>query len=682
MIFVLFTLGMGFMISKMERYQPVVLWALVSLFLLGSLAIAQAKGKAPDPSPSEASPNDTGMEIQVPDYSWHTSAELDREYETITERLKNLNIMLAEDKRMAKREDMQYEQQRLTQLVDALKLEISRFPRKGDLFRWEGYTSNPKQMAVAVVSCIVLFILALWGIAKLEQDRLARKRKIPTVDAEMMQNPNFVEMEDGRMGVELVDHNPVPQPAPLDETERRSPDTFAADTFTTGAIGVEEPSTSDDDSEDGFVLESTSFSDNLPARRTDELAVVDDKRISLRDMQLNLDSLLAKNDQDLNPILDFVLQQATSYGASDIHCEHRQDRHVVRFRVDGELQEILSLPEKYEKNWINVIKVRSQLKIFERAKVQEGRLPFSYEGKTLYCRVSIMPNIGYEKVVLRVFGEDSLHYELGLLGLSDITEQSLKLSLQRRSGLVFLVGPTGSGKTTTIYSALRYVLQHHRGANVVTIEDPVERRLDGITQIEINPTKNMTFENTLASVLRQDPEVIMVGEIRDKATADLAIQAGLTGHLALTTLHTSSTSGVVDRLLGLGVDAVTLYEALSCIVSQRLIRKNCLHCAEPYQPEAYAIEAIEPIMHTILEPNWLRGQGCDRCLERGFWGRTPIDETLIMTAAGRDELLSARDVRERKQALQALVASPIFNHGVIKASEGVTPLEEILQVLA
>ena len=638
-------------------------WTLVASSLLAVPLPGQAEEATP---PAAQVPQETEDAFVIPDYPWYTAKELSQEYQTTEEKLKNLETMMAEDRRMAKRQDMLFEQRRLTKLISVMEGELYRFPREGDLLRWDGYTTNPKQMAVAVVFGIGLFILALWGIAKLEQKRLAKNR-IPThMDAELVNNPNLVDLGDGRLGVELSEPSYSPGSPP------------AFDKAFAGSSGASD--TSQDDAD--FVLETTSFTGNLPAKRTDELSVVNDKRIALRDMQLNVDGILDKNDQDLNLILDFVLDQATAYGASDIHCEHRQDRHIVRFRVDGELQEIIQLPEKIEKNWINVIKVRSQLKIFERATVQEGRLPFQYEGKTLYCRVSIMPNIGFEKVVLRVFGEESLHYDLGLLGLSDVTEQSLKLSLQRRSGLVFLVGPTGSGKTTTIYSALRYVSQHHRGANIVTIEDPVERRLDGITQIEINPTKNMTFDNTLASVLRQDPEVIMVGEIRDKATADLAIQAGLTGHLALTTLHTGTTSGVVDRLLGLGVDALTLYEALSCIVSQRLVRKNCLYCRETYMPAPATLEAIAPILHTLLDQNWQRGKGCDHCLERGYWGRTPIDETLIMTAVGRDDLLAAKDVRERKQALQNLVATPIFNNGVVKAGEGITPLEEILQVLA
>jgi type IV pilus assembly protein PilB len=382
-----------------------------------------------------------------------------------------------------------------------------------------------------------------------------------------------------------------------------------------------------------------------------------------------------------SPVINLInglIQRAIQEGASDIHIEPSRTVCRVRLRVDGVLHPLMAPPLDVHPALVSRLKVMARLDIAERRLPQDGRIQVVTRSRTVDLRFSSLPGIYGEKVVLRVLDKSQAVLDLERLGLSTGNAKRFRELLARSHGLLLVTGPTGSGKTTTLYAAVRHLNSAER--NIVTIEDPVEYQIDTINQNQVNDAIGLSFPKFLKHVLRQDPDVIMLGEIREQQTAEIAVQAALTGHLVLSTLHTNDSIGAITRLIDMGVEPFLLSSALIGVMAQRLVRSVCMKCKTTFTapPDAMASHGIElPPMQRLV-----RGRGCSSCFDSGYKGRVAIHEILASDAALQRLIVSnpARDeldgfVRERK--IETLV-----HHGVERAIAGETTLEEVLRVVA
>ncbi len=377
-------------------------------------------------------------------------------------------------------------------------------------------------------------------------------------------------------------------------------------------------------------------------------------------------------------LVSLVILTAMRDGASDVHFEPTRYCTRIRYRLDGKLRLLMSPPASMHAAIVSRIKVIGQMDISEKRLPQEGRVHIIADGREIDLRVSTMPTILGEKVVIRVLDKSNLSFELEDLGLYGAALARFREMLRHPHGLVLVSGPTGSGKTTTLYSALD--LLRNDSVNIVTVEDPVEYQLEGINQIQVNSQVGLTFARALRSILRQDPDIIMVGEVRDEDTARVAVQAALTGHLVLSTIHTNDSPGVVTRLLDMGIQSYLLASSLVGAVSQRLARKICSHCKTSYYPTADVLERAG--WADRASAVYQRGEGCRRCHNSGFKGRCGIYE--VMLADGEIERLIHQ--RAEEQQIREYLAQTEFtslrSEGLKLVEEGKTKLEEILRVTA
>jgi type II secretory ATPase GspE/PulE/Tfp pilus assembly ATPase PilB-like protein len=392
--------------------------------------------------------------------------------------------------------------------------------------------------------------------------------------------------------------------------------------------------------------------------------------------------------------LDNLLGYAMGLNASDIHIEPWEDNVLIRFRVDGVLREIMRLPKKYIGPLIARVKVLSNLQLDEHFLPQDGRFKADISGFQFDIRVSIMPNIHGEKAVLRLLAASFRPSSFEELGMSSEIQKISEEGIKKTYGMVLITGPTGSGKTTTLYTML--VKLNNPGVNICTIEDPVEYQLPGINQTQVNPKIGLTFAVGLRAFLRQDPNIILVGEIRDFETADIAIQAALTGHLVLSTLHTNDSPTAVPRLIDLGVPPYLISASLNMVLAQRLVRKICVDCIFSEKTTDYHRNAVKEQLIALgysqeeavekvknLLPDYIyRGKGCIMCNFSGYRGRTGIFEGFLMDE-GLRELVSRKDftLDAFKKALKERNFSTMFEDGLNKVSVGVTTLEEVLRVI-
>ncbi len=402
--------------------------------------------------------------------------------------------------------------------------------------------------------------------------------------------------------------------------------------------------------------------------------------IPLQDLQSHIDNFLIENPNAYNQLMYFIFRQAILWHASDIHMQRSGGWFEVKFRLDGLLHPTCVLDLHREREMINIVKIMSRMKTFEHREAQEGRLDFQMSDHWYDFRVSVVPIVDTEKIVIRIFGDEDVPFNLDRLGLSiDTTERSKEI-LQQRFGLFLLVGPTGSGKTTTMYSSLLHLQNAIGGLNIVTLEDPVEHVFEGITQIQINPVKNLSFESGFRNILRQDPEVIMIGEIRDGEATKLVTRAAQTGHLVISTVHAVTTLGAVDRMLDLGADPYALHTTLSAVLSQRLVKQVCLHCRSAYQPDpAYVAEAMKILGSGDIE--WQQGKGCEHCLQRGYRGRIVLDELLAIPLHERERLAGIENRAQRQEILRQYINHSLYEDGVRKAAAGLTTLDEVAMTL-
>ncbi|MDA8433526.1 MAG: type II secretion system ATPase GspE [Nitrospiraceae bacterium] len=379
-------------------------------------------------------------------------------------------------------------------------------------------------------------------------------------------------------------------------------------------------------------------------------------------------------------LLNAILQQAVKERASDIHIEPYEKELDVRMRVDGILHRVLAPPKIIQDALISRIKIMANLDIAEKRLPQDGRIRLLIGGRDIDIRVSVIPTTFGERAVLRLLDRKQGLIGLWEVGLDRTDGERLEELLRRTNGIILVTGPTGSGKTTTLYAALNRV--HTEEKNIITVEDPVEYQLKGIGQIHVNPKIGLTFASGLRSILRQDPDVIMVGEIRDVETAEIAIQASLTGHLVLSTLHTNDAPSAIVRLIDMGVEPFLVASSLMAVLAQRLVRTICPHCRESY---AASETERSYFANTRLAPkagafSLYRGRGCEKCQGKGYLGRTGIFETLIVTDPVRQMISDRIDSQSVKSAAVAQGMKTLRADGFEKALKGITTVEEVLRV--
>jgi len=383
-----------------------------------------------------------------------------------------------------------------------------------------------------------------------------------------------------------------------------------------------------------------------------------------------------------SPVINFVnslIGQAVKEGASDVHFEPEKEGIQIRYRVDGLLHDVMSAPKSLQAGVISRIKILANMDIAEKRVPQDGRFEIKVGEKDIDIRISTLPTAYGEKIVMRLLDKVSILIGLEELGFKKETLDDFDRYFRRPYGLILVTGATGSGKTTTLYSVLQTINTPEK--NIVTIEDPVEYQLKRITQVQVNTKVGVTFATGLRSILRQDPDVVMVGEIRDRDTANLAIQAALTGHLVLSTLHTNDAPGAVARLIDMGAEPFLIASSLTAVVSQKLIRKVCIGCAAPYAPPRDLVESLELDKHLAGKAlKLLKGTGCADCRGSGYAGRIGLYEFLPITDAIRELIVRrASSVEIRKGANRAQYRS-LRSEGILKALEGLTSLEEVLRV--
>lgn len=374
-------------------------------------------------------------------------------------------------------------------------------------------------------------------------------------------------------------------------------------------------------------------------------------------------------------LLNALLMEAVKEKASDIHIEPYEKSIDVRFRVDGMLSKVLSPPKIIQDALISRIKILAGLDIAEKRLPQDGRIRLLVGGRNFDIRVSIIPTAMGERAVLRLLDRQSGILSLDMLGLTDTLFSSLKNALSRHNGIILVTGPTGSGKTTTLYASLLRLNTEDR--NIITVEDPVEYQLSGIGQMHVNPKIGLTFATGLRSILRQDPDIMMVGEIRDLETAEIAVHASLTGHLVLSTLHTNDAPSATTRLIDMGIEPFLVASSLVCILAQRLVRMVCPHCRESYAPSRQELSylGIDPPPSVLY-----RGNGCDKCIGKGYLGRTGIYELLEITPNIRAMIAERRDAQAIKAAAMSAGFQPLHENAVDKILSGITTIEEVLRV--
>ncbi len=384
------------------------------------------------------------------------------------------------------------------------------------------------------------------------------------------------------------------------------------------------------------------------------------------------DLLENADDAPIIRLINALLAEAIRANASDIHIDSYEQRLVIRMRVDGVMREMLQPPKSLANLIISRIKIMAKLDISEKRLPMDGRISLRIANRPVDVRVSTMPSGHGERVVMRLLDKQASNLQLGQLGMSEAMVQQLDKMIHRPHGIILVTGPTGSGKTTTLYAALARLNNHVR--NIMTIEDPIEYHIDGIAQSQVNTKVDFGFARGLRAMLRQDPDIVMVGEIRDAETVEIAIQASLTGHLVLSTLHTNSAIGAITRLQDMGTETFLLSSSLTGVLAQRLVRSLCTACREPYEPNQRELETIGIDVDVLYRPN-----GCKKCGNTGYRGRTGIHELISIS----EELRQLIHDSAPQHVIEKLAFAKTYNlcqSGYIKTAAGITALEEIIRV--
>ncbi|MFA5239595.1 MAG: ATPase, T2SS/T4P/T4SS family [Phycisphaerae bacterium] len=397
-----------------------------------------------------------------------------------------------------------------------------------------------------------------------------------------------------------------------------------------------------------------------------------------RSQSIDLDEL--KELSESNPVkklLNLVLLQAIRDKASDVHFEPFEHEYKMRYRIDGVLYEMVPPPRHIAAALSSRIKVMASLDIAERRLPQDGRIALTVQGKPVDLRVSVLPTMFGESVVLRILDRSTLSLDLEKMGLSQYDLKVLRQLIRKPNGIIIVTGPTGCGKTTTLYSALTEI--NDIETKIITTEDPVEYDIDGIIQVQMKPDIGLTFAKCLRSILRQDPDVIMVGEIRDLETAEIAAQSSLTGHIVFTTLHTNDAPSSIARLLDLGVEPFLITATLEGIVAQRLVRKICEGCKAPFEPSEAQLMELGLTPADIKGKNFFYGQGCSKCNNTGYRGRTAIFEIMLFTDKIRELIMNQASTNLLRQAAKENGMTLLRENGMTAIYNGITTVDEVVK---
>jgi type IV pilus assembly protein PilB len=408
-------------------------------------------------------------------------------------------------------------------------------------------------------------------------------------------------------------------------------------------------------------------------------ADIDESAVQLQAHGADVDLTNVEALVDGSPIINLVnylLMQAIRGKASDIHIEPSRKFSIVRFRVDGQMYEALRPRRDMHAAIVSRIKVMGKMDIAEHHRPQDGRFQVTVEGREVDFRVSTLPTVLGEKIVMRILDKENLTFNLDLLGVPPDMLKNLKTLLAKPYGLLLVTGPTGSGKTTTLYSALELIKSVHR--NVVSVEDPVEYQVELVNQIQVDESRQLSFSSALRSILRQDPDIIMVGEIRDVPTAQIAVQAALTGHLVLSTLHTNDCAGAIHRLVDMGIESFKIAAALDGVVAQRLIRTVCQSCKTFSYPSRELLETIH--YKGDFRRSFVRGEGCPKCHDTGFSGRTGIYEVMVVDREIRGLIAQNAGSDAIRDCYRRAGGRTLLEQGVRLAEKELTSLDEVMRV--
>ncbi|MCI0619909.1 GspE/PulE family protein [Candidatus Wolfebacteria bacterium] len=382
-------------------------------------------------------------------------------------------------------------------------------------------------------------------------------------------------------------------------------------------------------------------------------------------------------------LVDELIAYAQGMRASDIHIDPSERNVRIRLRIDGVLQKSLSVPRHFHDEIISRIKVLAGLRTDEHQAAQDGRFRAHLPDKSAVdIRVSIAPTYHGENAVLRLLADKEEQFTLGMLGFSDDDRAKIQEAIERPTGMILATGPTGSGKTTTLYTIIKML--NTEGVSIVTIEDPIEYAVDGIEQIQVNARASLTFANGLRSILRQDPNIIMVGEIRDKETAGIAVNTALTGHLLLSTLHTNDAATTLPRLLDMGIEPYLVASTVNIAIGQRLVRRICPDCkAERAMTDAERDRLLELLPHLVVESDRVlhEGKGCNECGGTGYRGRLCVNEVMMMDGEVREAVLRKASASEIRKIAIRNGMTPMLADGLYKAQQGLTTVEEVLRVV-
>lgn len=404
----------------------------------------------------------------------------------------------------------------------------------------------------------------------------------------------------------------------------------------------------------------------------------DDMEMMEGDLEEVQDLLDSDDEAPIIRLVNQLLFRAVKQGASDIHIEPFEKELMVRFRIDGVLYDIMHPPKKAQNGILSRVKIMASLNIAEKRLPQDGRIRLKLAGKDIDIRVSTLPTSFGESIVMRLLDRSKVLRNLDDIGLEGKNLEDIRELIQKSHGIVLVTGPTGSGKTTTLYSALAEI--NSPELKIITVEDPVEYQLPGINQTQVNAKIDMTFANGLRAILRQDPDVVMIGEIRDQETAEIAIQASLTGHLVLSTLHTNDSASSATRLIDMGVEPFLVASSLVGIIAQRLIRTLCHHCAESYDPSDFEMEQLEITREQIQNGRVYKAVGCSSCSETGYTGRTAIHEILMVDDEMRALITKNVDAITIKKNAMTKGLITLRESAIKLMLNGKTTIEEVLSI--
>jgi general secretion pathway protein E len=404
----------------------------------------------------------------------------------------------------------------------------------------------------------------------------------------------------------------------------------------------------------------------------------EDSKGILSEIEATADLLDDTSDAPIIKLVNHILSQSIKSRASDVHIEPFQAGFKVRYRVDGILYDLLTPPKWIQAALISRIKVMAKMNIAEKRLPQDGRLEVRVGDQEIDVRVSTIPTSFGERVVMRLLNKSGSVLKLSELGPNPEKLTQLERLVKSPNGIILVTGPTGSGKTTSLYAVLSSI--NTPDINIITVEDPVEYQLKGISQIQVNPKIELTFAKGLRSIVRQDPDVILIGEIRDRETADIAVQSALTGHLVFSTLHTNDSASAITRLVDIGVEPFLISSSVIALVAQRLVRVLCDNCKEAYIPDFETLQSVGLSPDEFKDQTFFRAKGCEKCLQKGYSGRTGIFEIMELSSQLKNTILKTHDSNKIMEMAVQSGMTTLMQDGLLKAQNGITSIEEVLRV--